>query len=88
MRTMVAEGSKKLIATKGCIGAKNYIENRFSKTCVLSVTNVLILVLFSVKFLQRHSSSARPRVSGCGHRLHHLRGGGEGPERRLEDRLS
>lgn len=38
--------------------------------------------------LQRHRSSAGTSVFGRGHRLHHLRGGGQGLKHRLEDGLN
>nr|XP_054587608.1 tricarboxylate transport protein B, mitochondrial isoform X1 [Nothobranchius furzeri] len=41
-----------------------------------------------MQFLQRNDPSPRSCLPGCCHSLHHLRGGGEGPECRLEDRLS
>lgn len=41
-----------------------------------------------IQVLQRHRPSAGTSVFGRGHRLHHLRGGGQGLKRRLEDGLN
>lgn len=47
----------------------------------------IIQSVCTIQVLQGHRSPAGPGVYGRGDSLHHLRGGGEAPERCVEDRL-